>query len=174
MLAALCTGDIYVFCFYRTTGTVLAGPPTTRGRDVRTITDPTGKAFGQQMFANVRDDQVIVIDYLFPKPKSTVPVPKESFVEGLGDVACGVGYYIAATETPEGSSRAAREDHACGVVMGLQRGVLYDICMRSLDASLSQQDKAELLSRRVNECAQLGLTTGTPSFAACVANGPGL
>src|SRR5271157_1305469 len=35
--------DLYVFCFDRNYGTVLAGPPTTKGRDIRTLRDTTGK-----------------------------------------------------------------------------------------------------------------------------------
>jgi signal transduction histidine kinase len=110
--------DLYVFCFDRRSGVSLAGQPTTKGIDVRTLIDPTGKRFGQEMFANVRDDDVIIVDYLSPKPNSTVPVAKESFVEGLGDVACGVGYYTASTQVAGDLSRMAREHHACNVVMG--------------------------------------------------------
>ena len=98
---------------------MLAGPPTTKGKDVRTLRDPTGKRFAQEMLTNVKHGEVTVVDYLFPKPNSTVPVPKESFVEGLGDVACGVGYYTAVAQNPGDSSRMAREQHACTVVMGL-------------------------------------------------------
>src|ERR1700719_2877038 len=128
--------DLYVFCFDRRSGTILAGPPATKGRDLRAFKDPTGKACGQEMFANVKDDDVIIVDYLFPKPYSTVPVAKESFVQGLGDVACGVGYYntSASAQSSGGLSRMAREQHACAVVMGLdQTGSLYDTCIRSLD-----------------------------------------
>ena len=89
--------DLYVFCFDRRSGVLITGQPTTKGKDVRTLIDPTGKRFGQEMFANVKDDDVIIVDYLFPNPNSTVPVAKESFIEGLGDVACGVGYYNAST-----------------------------------------------------------------------------
>jgi len=38
--------DLYVFCFDRTSGTVLVGRPTTKGKDVRTLMDPTGNRFG--------------------------------------------------------------------------------------------------------------------------------
>jgi len=93
--------DLYVFCFDRRSGVLLAGQPTTKGKDVRTLIDPTSKRVGQEMFANVKDDDVIIVDYLFPKPNSTVPVAKESFVEGLGDVACGVGYYTPPLRRPE-------------------------------------------------------------------------
>jgi hypothetical protein len=165
--------DLYVFCFDRTSGTVLAGPPTAKGKDVRTLKDPTGKAFGQEMFANVMDGDVIIVDYLFPKPNSIVPVAKESFVEGLGDVACGVGYYKTFAQAPA-DSRMAREQHACAVVMGLrQPGALYDTCVRTLDNTLFELDRARQISAERNACAQLGLKPGTPSFAACVEIGPG-
>lgn len=167
--------DLYVFCFDRNSGIVLAGPPTTKGKDVRTIKDTTGKAFGQEMFANVKDGDVIVEDYMFPKPNSTVPVAKVSFVEGLGDVACGVGYYTAVAQAPGDWSRIAREQHACGVIMGLhQPGDLYNICIGSLAKSLYDRDKAQQTSAERNACAQKGLKPGTPSFAACVeTGGPG-
>src|SRR5882762_840574 len=130
--AAFKDGDLYVFCFDRRSGTILAGQPA-----------PTGKAFGQEMFANVKDGDIIIVDYMFPKPNSTVPVAKESFVEGLGDIACGVGSYniSASAQAPGGSSRMAREQHACAVVMGLQSGSLYDTCIRSLDQTLSELDQ---------------------------------
>jgi hypothetical protein len=165
--------DLYVFCFDRRSGTVLAGPPTTKGRDVRTLGDPTGKAFGREMFANVKDGDIIIVDYVFPKPNSTVPVAKESFVEGFGDIACGVGYYKTSAQA-QGDSRMAREQHACSVIMGLDpRQALYDTCMTSLDKTLSQLDQARQVSIRRDECAQAGLTLGTPSFAGCVMTGPG-
>ena len=161
--------DLYVFCFDRRSGTILAGQPATKGRDVRAFKDPTGKAFGQERFANVKDD-VIIVDYLFPKPNSTVPVAKESFIEGLGDVACGVGYYntSASAQSAGGLSRMAREQHACAVVMGLDRpGSLYDTYIRSLDKTLSELDQVLQISKARNFCARAGLEPGTPSFAAC-------
>jgi Cache domain len=166
--------DLYVFCFDRRSGIVLAGPPTTKGKDVRTLKDPTGKMFGQEMFANVKDGEVITEDYMFPKPNSTVPVAKESFVEGLGDVACGVGYYNTSTQASGVTSRTAREQHACTVVMGLARpGALYETCIRSLDRTLTELDQERRAWVRRNACAQAGLSPGTPSFAGCMETGPG-
>jgi hypothetical protein len=166
--------DLYVFCFDRRSGIVLAGPPTTKGRDIRTLRDPTGKMFGQEMFANVKDGDVITEDYMFPKPNSTFPVAKESFIEGLGDVACGVGYYTASAQAVGDLSRMAREHHACTVVMGLySSGALYKACIRSLDQALSGLDQARQMSTKQSACAREGLTPGTPSFAACVETGPG-
>ena len=166
--------DLYVFCFDRRSGIVLAGPTTTKGRDIRTLRDPTGKMFGQEMFANVKDGDVITEDYLFPKPNSTVPVAKESFIEGLGDVACGVGYYTASAQAAGDLSRMAREHHACTVVMGLySSGALYDTCIRTLNQTLSGLDQARQISTKESACARQGLQPGTPSFAACVETGPG-
>jgi hypothetical protein len=166
--------DLYVFCFDRNAGTVLTGQPTTRGKDVRTYVDSTGKLFGQEMFANVKDGDIIIVDYTFPKPNSTVPVAKQSFVEGLGDIACGVGYYNSSVQAPEEVSRMGREQHACAVVMGLhQPGALYLACLRSLDKTLSELDQARQASALRNTCARAGLRPGTPSFATCLETGPG-
>jgi hypothetical protein len=124
------------------------------------------------MFANVNDAGFITVDYMFPRPNSDVPVDKESFVEGLGDIACGVGYYK--TSAPGDLSRTVRMQHACAVVMGLpQPGALYDTCIRILSDTLFELDRAQLVSTEQNACARLGFRPGTPSFAACVANGPG-
>ena len=167
--------DLYVFCFDRKAGTVLAGPPTAKGKDVRTITDSTGKRFGQEMFANAKDGDIIIVDYMFPKPNSTVPVPKQSFIEGLGDIACGVGYYNNSVQAPVELSRLAREQHACTAVMGLhQPGNLYLACIRSLDKTLSGLEQAREASTLRNTCARTGLRPGTPSFATCLETGPGL
>jgi hypothetical protein len=165
--------DLYVFCFDRRSGTTLAGPPSVRGRDVRTISDTTGKMFGAEMFANVKDGDIIIVDYMFPKPNSTFPVAKQSFVEGLGDIACGVGYYNSSVQAPEEETRMGREQHACAVVMGLhQPGDLYLACIRSLDRTLSGLAQARQASALRNTCARAGLRPGTPSFAACLETGP--
>ena len=166
--------DLYVFCFDRNAGTLLVGPPWARGRDVRTIRDSTGKMFGQEMFANVKDGDIIIVDYMFPKPNLTVPVAKQSFVEGLGDIACGVGYYNSSIQAPEEVSRMSREQHACAVVMGLhQPGDLYLACIRSLDKTLSGLEAARQASALRNTCVRAGLKPGTLSYTTCLETGPG-
>jgi hypothetical protein len=166
--------DLYVFCFDRRAGTTLAGQPATRGQDVRKLRDSTGKMFGQEMFANVRDGDIIIVDYTFPKPNSAIPVAKQSFVEGFGDIACGVGYYNSSVQAPEEESRMGREQHACAVVMGLhQPGALYLACIRSLDKTLSGLKQAREASALRNVCARAGFRPGTPSFATCLETGPG-
>jgi signal transduction histidine kinase len=166
--------DLYVFCFDRSAGTVLAGQPATKGKDVRTYVDSTGKRFGQEMFANVRGGDITIVDYMFPRPNSIVPVAKQSFIEGLGDIACGVGYYNSSAQAPEEEARMGREQHACAIVMGLhQPGDLYLACIRSLDKTLSGLEQARQALALRNTCARAGLRPGTPSFAACLETGPG-
>jgi hypothetical protein len=89
---------------------------------------------------------------------------------GVAAVAllAGVGNF---TNAAENSSRMAQVEHACAVVMGLQKpGDLYDTCIRSLDKTLSELDRARLASTDRSACAQEGLKPGTPAFAACVIN----
>ena len=90
--------DLYVFCFNLSDGkAVAAGSNNARkltGQDVRTQKDATGKMYGEQLYAAAKQGQINEVSYSFPKPGSdTTPVPKVSFVTGVGDLGCGVGYY---------------------------------------------------------------------------------
>src|ERR1700687_1766716 len=42
--------DIYPFCFNISDGITPAGPQSVRGKDVRTLKDPTGKGFGADIY----------------------------------------------------------------------------------------------------------------------------
>jgi signal transduction histidine kinase len=90
--------DLYVFCFNLSDGkAVAAGSNNARkltGQDVRTQKDATGRVYGEQLYAAAKQGQINEVSYSFPKPGSdTTPVPKVSFVTGVGDLGCGVGYY---------------------------------------------------------------------------------
>jgi hypothetical protein len=81
----------------------------------------------------------------------------------------GLAFAPVAAGAAEDSSRMAREQHACAVVMGLhQPGDLYDTCIRSLSKSLSGLDQARLAKSQRSECAENGLTPGTRAFDVCV------
>jgi signal transduction histidine kinase len=65
------------------------------GRDSRTI-KLGGDPIGQRIFdiiKNAPEGAVSTVDYKFPKPGTTEPVSKESYVTRIGDEGCGVGYY---------------------------------------------------------------------------------
>lgn len=94
-------GDLYVYCANLSTGKVVAnGNPNakqTLGRDVRTLKDSTGKAFGEELFDGMQkpEGQFTEARYTFPKPGADkTPVPKVSLVtRANNDLGCGVGYY---------------------------------------------------------------------------------
>jgi hypothetical protein len=85
--------DLYPFCFSMTDGKLDAAPPVTIGKDVRTLKDKTGDAYGQRVYDAAKEGVITEVSYMFPRPGSDTPVPKVSFVTRIGDEGCGVGYY---------------------------------------------------------------------------------
>lgn len=92
--------DIYVFCTNVGNGKFVAmGNANAKellGQDVRTLKDPTGKAFGQEIYAAGQkpEGEITEVSYLFAKPTDPKPTAKTSFVTRVDDdFACGVGYY---------------------------------------------------------------------------------
>lgn len=87
--------DLYVFCYNMTDGKFTAHPNAAlMGTDVRALKvkdDP----LGQRIFDQVKSSagSVATVDYNFPKPGTTDPVPKQSYVTMVGNAGCGVGYY---------------------------------------------------------------------------------
>lgn len=88
--------DLYVFCYDMAAAKFTAHPnPALMGTDVRSLKvkdDP----LGQRIFDTVASapaGSVATVDYNFPKPGTTDPVPKQSFVTKVGNEGCGVGYY---------------------------------------------------------------------------------
>jgi hypothetical protein len=71
----------------------------------------------------------------------------------------------------EASPQMPLEQHACAVVMGLHSpGELYETCIRSLDETLSELDRARSASTNRSACARKGLEPGTPAYAVCLVN----
>ena len=96
------------------------------------------------------------------RAKAAPVVAAVAVIAGLALASVSVG-------AAEDSSRMAREQHACAVVMGLhQPGDLYDTCIRSLSKSLSGLDQARLAKSQRSECAENGLAPGTRAFNVCV------
>ena len=90
-------GDLYVFCFNVENGVFTAHPDQGLiGTDIRQLWEMDGSPLGKKIFdaANGTNDSTIVtVSYSFPKPGTTNPAPKESYVTRVGSQACGVGYY---------------------------------------------------------------------------------
>ena len=98
--------DLYPFCFNVSDGKHLATQAKQLvGQDIRILKDPTGKAFGLELYAAAQnpEGQITEVTYMFPKPVAdttpgqnvafTAPGQKVSFVIRIGDVGCAVGYF---------------------------------------------------------------------------------
>jgi cytochrome c len=85
--------DLYVFCFNMSDGKFTAHPnPNLMGADIRNLKvkdDP----LGQRIFDNVKEGMITTADYNFPKPGTSLAVPKQSYVTRVSGQGCGVGYY---------------------------------------------------------------------------------
>ena len=88
--------DLYVFCTNMADGKFTAHPnPALMGTDARALKlkdDP----FGQRVYDAIKNSapgSIVATQYSYPRPGTTEPVPKESFVTRVGDQGCGVGYY---------------------------------------------------------------------------------
>jgi len=85
--------DLYVFCYNTGDGKFTAHPnPALMGTDVRAL-KAGDDVFGVRIFEAAKPDAIATVNYNFPKPGTTDPVPKESYVTVVGDQGCGVGYY---------------------------------------------------------------------------------
>jgi hypothetical protein len=89
--------DLYPFCFRSKDGKLLVSPPVVpAGTDIRSLKEPTGHAYGQEIYeaAQKPEGQITEISYMFPRPGGDPkPVQKVSFVIRVGELGCGVGYY---------------------------------------------------------------------------------
>jgi hypothetical protein len=84
--------DLYVFCFNMSDGKIVSHPSLI-GTDIRALKEKSGKAFGEDIYAAATEGKIAQVAYMFPRPGTTEPVAKESFVTRVGGTGCGVGYY---------------------------------------------------------------------------------
>jgi signal transduction histidine kinase len=83
--------DLYPFC---------GGPdgnftahPTLVGKSLKDLKDKAGKPLGEEMYKVAKEGQVSEVAYMWPRPGTTEPVQKVSYVTKVGDQVCAVGYY---------------------------------------------------------------------------------
>jgi signal transduction histidine kinase len=83
--------DLYPFC---------GGPdgmftahPSLVGKSLKDLKDKTGKALGEEIYAKAKEGQIAEVAYMWPRPGTTDPVQKVSYVTKVGDQVCAVGYY---------------------------------------------------------------------------------
>ncbi len=86
--------DLYVFCYEMSTGKFTAHVnQSLLGTDVNALKEKDGSPLGEKVFNATKEGTISTVSYNFPKPGTTDPVPKESFVTRVGGQGCGVGYY---------------------------------------------------------------------------------
>lgn len=83
--------DLYPFC---------GGPdgnftahPSLVGKSMKDLKDKAGTAMGEEMYKVANEGRVSEVSYMWPRPGSTEPVQKVSYVTKIGDQVCAVGYY---------------------------------------------------------------------------------
>jgi signal transduction histidine kinase len=86
--------DLYVFCYDMTTGKFTAHVnQTLLGSDVKSLKEKDGSPLGEKVFNATKAGATNTVAYNFPKPGTSDPVAKESYVTQVGNQGCGVGYY---------------------------------------------------------------------------------
>ena len=83
--------DLYPFC---------GGPdgnftahPTLVGKSLKDLKDKAGKPLGLDIYATAKEGKIGEVSYMWPRPGTTDPVAKVSFVTKVDDQVCAVGYY---------------------------------------------------------------------------------
>ena len=86
--------DLHVFCYDMTTGNFTAQfNKALLGTDVRALKQKDGSPLGGKVYGATQAGTISTVSYEFPKPGTTDPVPKKSYVTRVGNQGCGVGYY---------------------------------------------------------------------------------
>lgn len=83
--------DLYPFC---------GGPdgnftahPTLTGKSLKDLKDKAGAPLGEEIYKTASEGAVSEVSYMWPRPGTTEPVKKVSYVTKVGDQVCAVGYY---------------------------------------------------------------------------------
>ena len=86
--------DLYVFCYDMATGKFTAHVnQSLLGTDIKALKEKDGSPLGEKVFNATKPGTISTVGYNFPKPGTSEPVAKESYVTQVGNQGCGVGYY---------------------------------------------------------------------------------
>ncbi|MCB1907494.1 MAG: cache domain-containing protein [Rhodocyclaceae bacterium] len=83
--------DLYPFCG-GPDGNFTAHPSLT-GKSLKDLKDKAGQPIGEKIYAAAKEGEIAEVGYMWPRPGSTDPVEKVTFVTRIGDQVCAVGYY---------------------------------------------------------------------------------
>ncbi len=83
--------DLYPFCG-GPDGNFSAHPSLT-GKSLKDLKDKAGAPLGEEIYKSATEGEVSEVSYMWPRPDTTEPVQKITFVTKIGDQVCAVGYY---------------------------------------------------------------------------------
>ncbi len=83
--------DLYPFCG-GPDGNFTAHPRLT-GKSLKNLKDKAGKPLGEEIYKVAQEGKISQVNYMWPRPGSTKPVQKVTFVTKIGNQICAVGYY---------------------------------------------------------------------------------
>jgi signal transduction histidine kinase len=67
--------------------------PKLTGKSLKNLKDKAGKPLGQEIYKTAREGKISEVSYMWPRPGTTKPVQKVTFVTKVSDEVCAVGYY---------------------------------------------------------------------------------
>jgi signal transduction histidine kinase len=83
--------DLYPFCGGQ--DGMFTAHPSLVGKSLKDLKDKTGKPLGEEIYKTAAEGTIREVSYMWPRPGTTEPVQKVSFVTKVGDQVCAVGYY---------------------------------------------------------------------------------
>lgn len=83
--------DLYPFC--GGPDGLFSAHPSLAGKSLKDLKDKADKPLGQEIYQVAAEGKISEVNYVWPRPGSTDPVAKVSYVTKVGDQVCAVGYY---------------------------------------------------------------------------------
>ena len=83
--------DLYPFCG-GPDGNFSAHPSLT-GKSMKDLMSKANEPIGAKLYEAAKEGSIAEVPYMWPRPGTTEPVQKYSYVTKIGDQVCAVGYY---------------------------------------------------------------------------------
>jgi methyl-accepting chemotaxis protein len=110
--------------------------PDLNGKDLSGNKDPTGKALFMEMVQTVKASHAGYVDYLWPKPGATDPVPKRSYVQGFEPWGWVIGSGVYVDDVAAVVRKDATVTLVLVVVVGILVVLAVEIFVRRLRSRL--------------------------------------
>ena len=81
--------DLYPFCG----GPDGSAHPSLTGKSMKDLMSKANEPIGAKLYEAAKEGSIAEVPYMWPRPGTTEPVQKYSYVTKIGDQVCAVGYY---------------------------------------------------------------------------------